>query len=95
VASDFFAGKAFGASDFIASCPGGRAAAGVAQALDQACRAASAAGLRHALIAVLGFFIWGTVHYVLAARTLKRDLYRPGVLGADAFRSAGADSSPA
>ncbi len=91
VASDFFAGRAFGAGDFIASCPGGHAVAGAADALDQACRAASTEGLRHALLAVLVFFIWGTVHYLLAARTLRQELYRPPT----DIRSAGAGSSAA
>jgi MFS family permease len=77
MASDFFASHAFGAVDFIASCPGGRAAAGAPQALDAACRAASSEGLRHALMAVQIFFIWAAVHYLLAARTLNADLYRP------------------
>ena len=88
VASDFFAGRSFGAGDFIASCPGGRAAA---DALDRACRAASTQGLRHALIAVLIFFVWGAVHYVLAARTLRQELYRPPAQ----IKLAGAGSSPA
>jgi predicted MFS family arabinose efflux permease len=77
IASDFFATRAFGAGDFIASCPGGRAAAGATQALDAACRAASTDGLRHALMAVQVFFVWAAVHYLLAARTLKAELYRP------------------
>jgi MFS family permease len=91
MASDFFASQSFGAHDFIASCPGGRAAAGAADTLARACQAASTEGLRRALIAVLVFFVWGTVHYVLAARTLRQDLYRPP---AD-LKSADAGSSPA
>jgi predicted MFS family arabinose efflux permease len=77
MASDFFAGRAFGSADFIASCPGGRAPSGAPEALDAACRAASALGVRHALIAVQVFFLWAAVHYLLAARTLKQNLYRP------------------
>ena len=91
VASDFFASQSFGVGDFIGSCPGGRAAAGAADGLDHACRAASTEGLRRALIAVLVFFVWGIVHYVLAARTLRQELYRPPT----DLRSAGAGSSPA
>jgi MFS family permease len=77
MASDFFATRAFGAEDFIASCPGGRAAAGAPEGLDNACRAASTQGLRHALMAVQIVFLWAAVHYMFAARTLKQDLYRP------------------
>ena len=75
IASDFFARRAFGAADFIASCPGGRAPDGGTQALDAACQAASTQGLRYALISMLIVFLWGAVHYFLAARTLRRDLY--------------------
>jgi predicted MFS family arabinose efflux permease len=79
MASDLFAGHAFTAGDFIASCPGGRALAGAEAAVDAACQAASAQGLRLALMSVLVFFPWAVVHYVLAARTLKQNLYsQPG-----------------
>ena len=54
LASDFLATQAFGAADFIASCPGGRAVAGAATGLDDACRSASRQGLKQALMAVLG-----------------------------------------
>jgi predicted MFS family arabinose efflux permease len=78
MASDFFAARAFSAGDFIGSCPGGRAPAGAAQGLDGACRAASTQGLRYALMSVLVFLPWAAVHYLLAARALRRDLYAPG-----------------
>jgi hypothetical protein len=91
IASDFFASQSFGAGDFIASCPGGRAVTQAPDALARACRAASTDGLRHALITVLVFFVWGTVHYVLAARTLRQELYRPPMQ----IKSADAGSSPA
>jgi hypothetical protein len=74
-ASDFFAGRAFAAGDFLRSCPGGRAVSGADAAMDMACRAASTQGLRLALICGLVFFLWAAVHYLLAARTLRRDLY--------------------
>lgn len=77
VASDWFASQAFGMGDFIASCPGGRAPSGAAEAVDVACRSAATEGLRNALIAVQIFFIWAAVHYLLAARTLKQDLFLP------------------
>lgn len=73
--SDRFAGHAFSGGDFIASCPGGRGGDGLGTALDAACRAASTDGLRYALISVLLLFLWGAVHYVLAARHLRADLY--------------------
>jgi hypothetical protein len=76
-ASDFFARRHFAGTDFIASCPGGRAAAGADAALDLACRTAASEGLRMALISVLVFFLWAAVHYVIAARHLRKDLYVP------------------
>jgi len=75
IASDFFATRAFGGDNFIASCPGGRGPAGGAASLDAACQAASTQGLRYALLSMLIVFLWGAVHYFLAARTLRRDLY--------------------
>lgn len=75
VASDFFATNAFASGDFLHSCPGGRAPAGAAAALDLACRAASAQGLKNALMCGAVFFLWAAIHFVLAARTLKRDLH--------------------
>lgn len=37
---------------------------------------ASANGLRYALITVTAAFLWAAIHYVLAARTLRSDLYK-------------------
>ena len=75
ILSDFYGKRAFPLGHFIASCPGGRAPAGAAATFDQACRTASMDGLRLALISVLVIFLWAAIHYLLAARTLKRDLY--------------------
>lgn len=75
MASDYFGARAFGAADFLRSCPGGHAPAGADAAVDTACRAASTQGLRMALLCALVFFLWAAVHYVLAARTLQKDRY--------------------
>jgi predicted MFS family arabinose efflux permease len=75
MASDLFAGVSFAAGDFIHSCPGGRAPAGADAVLATACRDASTQGLRMALICGAVFFIWAALHFLLAARTLRRDLY--------------------
>ena len=40
----------------------------------QACTAASAGGLQRAILLMTGFFFWGSIHYLLAARTIRRDL---------------------
>lgn len=78
ILSDHFAVQSFQGADFLASCPGGRDAGGAATALDKACLAASTQGLRVALISVLGVFAWAALHYWLAARSLRQDLYRAG-----------------
>ncbi len=77
IASDHFGSAFFTAGDFIARCPGGRAPPGGDAVLDLACRAASSSGLRAALISSLVFFAWAAMHYLLSARTLRRDLYVP------------------
>ena len=42
--------------------------------LAEACRDASAAGIRHSLMIMALLCAWSALHYVLAARTLRRDL---------------------
>jgi predicted MFS family arabinose efflux permease len=85
ILSDRFARAAFVAGDYVASCPKGRPTAGVADALLQSCADASATGLRHALIFMSLTFVWASLHYLLASRTLRRDLethYVPPAAGA-------------
>ena len=74
VVSDALAQRAFSLGDFAHMCPGGVAPHGSAEALALACRAASAGGLKLAILASGVFFLWGAVHYLLAARTIRRDL---------------------
>ena len=76
-ASDDFAAHAFQHGALLASCPGGRGAPGAARALDAACRAASGQGLRTALVWVQLVYVWAAIHYLLAARTFRQDLYVP------------------
>ena len=61
--------------DFIQSCPGGRAPPGAQAALDAACRPRPRRDCRLALLCGTVFFLWAAVHFLLASRTLKRDLY--------------------
>jgi hypothetical protein len=77
VTSDLFATHAFAGGEFIQSCPGGRAPAGGGAVLDAACRDASMRGLRMALMCGTVFFLWAALHFLLASRTLRRDLYAP------------------
>ena len=68
--SDGLARRAF-PGDFAAACAGARAAETAAAG---ACGAASAAGLQQACMLGALIYLWGAVHFALAARTLKRDL---------------------
>jgi hypothetical protein len=70
--SDRLATHAF--AGYGGSCPGGRAVAGAAPALDHACRTAAATGIRQALSLMALLCIWAAVHYLLASRALRRDL---------------------
>jgi hypothetical protein len=79
-ASDHFAARAFGPG-YAQACPGGLAPVGN-PAIAGACDAASAAGLRYALTASALIFLWGAVHAVLAARTIRRDLLSDGASAA-------------
>ena len=72
--SDAFARRAFTLGDYGALCPGGAPLAVEATRLGDSCAQASAQGLQHAMVAVSLLFVWAALHYVLASRTLKRDL---------------------
>jgi predicted MFS family arabinose efflux permease len=91
VLSDRFATQAFALGVFKASCPGGAAPVGSPHALVTACSAASAAGIRHALMVMSLLGLWAALHYFLAARDLRRDLetrYQPAALPLDATTPA-------
>ena len=72
--SDFFAQRAFPLGDFQAMCRGGEAAAGAGQGVADACKAASATGVRNAVISVALLSIWAALHFLLAARHVRKDL---------------------
>lgn len=89
--SDHFAAQAFPLGAFKVSCPGSLAPAGASPALVSACSAASAAGIRHALMVMSLLGLWAALHYLLAARNLRRDLetrYQPVSLTLDATTPA-------
>jgi predicted MFS family arabinose efflux permease len=80
IISDFAARESFGAGNFAAQCPGGAARPGAEAALSSACSISSAYGIRFAMAAVVFLLLWGSLHYFLAARTLRADLdarYQP------------------
>ena len=72
ILSDRLASHEF--SSYLSACPGGKAAPGSLSTLAEACRTASATGIRHALMIMALLCLWSAVHYVLAARTLRHDL---------------------
>lgn len=74
IMSDLFAQSAFALGDFHGACPGGAPPAGAAADLADACRTASAAGIRHAIMAMSLLFAWASLHYLLASRHLRQDL---------------------
>lgn len=70
--SDYFAHRTFDTGGFGALCGGGAAQEG----LETVCAAASAEGLRVAMMIAVMIFAWGAIHYVFAARHLRADLAR-------------------
>ena len=74
--SDHFAAVHFTGGVFAAQCRGGIGGHGASAALSAACRQASSEGLRDALSIGVLVFLWAAVHFLLAARTYRRDLYR-------------------
>jgi predicted MFS family arabinose efflux permease len=72
--SDLFATRAFALADYALSCPAGAPPVAAAESIKFACDAASAVGIRHALMAISLLLVWAGLHYFLAARALRRDL---------------------
>jgi predicted MFS family arabinose efflux permease len=77
--SDAFGAAAFAPGNFKLMCPGGAPPHGELSALQRACAAASATGIRQAMMAMSVFLLWAAVHYFLAARTLRADLLKTHV----------------
>jgi predicted MFS family arabinose efflux permease len=76
-AADWLAGQAYaGPGAFLTACPGGAAPKGSAAALVEACHHASTRGVQYAIVGVCLLFAWSAVHFLLAARTVRRDMER-------------------
>ncbi|MET0247707.1 MAG: MFS transporter [Sphingomonas sp.] len=65
LASDVFAGMALQVGDFALMCTAPR--------LTGDCAAASALGVRHAMLSSIALYVWAAVHYLLAARAIERE----------------------
>jgi len=74
ILSDALARTAFPLGNFATACPGGVAPPNAGSFMVEACATASAAGVRHAIMAMSLVFLWAGIHYFLAARTLRNDL---------------------
>ncbi len=72
--SDMYATHAFTLGTYAAMCPKGLPPAGAAADLATACQVASATGIRYALMTTALIPLWGAVHYLLAASTLRKDI---------------------
>ena len=75
--SDLVAAHAFVGGDYVTACPGGVAPVAVGAAAHTACRLASATGLKIAMSVMSCLYVWGAVHFFLAARSVRQDLERP------------------
>jgi predicted MFS family arabinose efflux permease len=75
--SDIFARQTFNLGDYPRLCPGSAAAPGASAAIAEACRSASAHGIRNALLIASLSFALSAVHFFLASRTLRNDVHRP------------------
>ncbi len=75
--SEALARRSFTAGNFAELCRGGRAAPEAAPELVAACARASAEGLQGALTGIMAVFLLAALAFVMAARTYRRDIYRP------------------
>ena len=73
--SDRFARAAFTGGAFTDVCPGGVAPAGAAPLVAAACANASALGIQEALTVGVCVFFLAAFMYLMAARTLRKDLF--------------------
>ncbi len=72
--SDQVAAHAYAAGSYALACPGGVAPHGAGAAAHTACRLASLTGLKLAMSLMAGLYVWGAVHFFLAAKWVRQDL---------------------
>ncbi len=77
-ASDRFAERSFGSDAFLATCAGTGDA--LAATVREACRDASADGVRQAMVLAMTIFLVAGVFYMLAARSFARDVADAGAV---------------
>ena len=69
--SDLIARQALTPGGAFSLCP---AASGAPDAMVRACATPQASGLQAAILAMTLFFLWGSLHYLAAARTIRKDM---------------------
>ncbi len=69
--SDFLSHRVLVPSGDLALCP---AASGAPDLLVRACAQPAAGGLQAAILVMTLFYLWGAVHYLMAARTIRQDM---------------------
>ena len=67
-------GQAQGNEHFATQCPGGAAPKGAADSLRMHCHASLVIATRQGILVSAGFYVWGAIHYVLAAFGLAKRL---------------------
>jgi MFS family permease len=73
IVSTLVAQRQFTLGDLSKLCPGGRGLQ-PGGAIDHACQAASATGMRAAMITGAVLMLWGALHFLLGARTISKAL---------------------
>ena len=71
--SGYVSSRNFTEGSFAALCPGGRGQV-AGSAIDAACRAAAADGMRTAMLTATLFMAWGAIHFLLASRHIRQAL---------------------
>ncbi len=69
--SDFIRHGVLEPGGALSLCPAGAGAPGF---LAKACATPSASGLQAAILVMTVFYLWGGLHYLMAARTIRRDM---------------------
>jgi MFS family permease len=68
--------------------------AGAARAVDAVCKSAAATGVRWALVLSTLAFVWAAIHYLLAARTLRKDLLDDAAAATEPRAGLSPDAAP-
>ena len=79
--SDLVARHTFTLGQFRSACPGGAALPAASSLIQHACTEASSRGISTAMASITALLLLGSLHFLIAARTIRADLdtqYRAG-----------------